>query len=214
MAETVHIIEDDDALRSSIELVLETVGIRAQSYRDVPSFLSLSTGSVEGCLLLDVRLPGTNGLDFQSQFSQLGIGLPVIFMTGYGDVAMTVRAMKAGAIDFLTKPFGETELLEAVEAALKMNRLQQTQRTAHDEAIALFESLTPRELQVMGLVASGKLNKQIAFDLGISLVTVKIHRAAAMKKLKAKNIADFIRISDRATAAMASEDNERGVALT
>lgn len=198
MTETVFIIEDDASLRESTALVLESVGIKALAFSDVSDFLRIEREGLEGCLLLDVRLPGTNGLDFQKQVMDLGLALPIVMMTGHGDIAMTVRAMKAGAVDFLTKPFGEKELVDAVTAALQLGRTQRQKRVVYDEAISLFESLTPRELQIMGLVAAGMLNKQIAFELGISLVTVKIHRAAAMKKLKARNIADFIRISDRA----------------
>lgn len=208
MTETVYIVDDDAGLSLSLAMILESAGLRAKSYRNVDEFLEVADQDLKGCLLLDVRLPGTGGLEFQSQFSSTRSGLPIIIMTGYGDVAMTVKAMKAGAVDVLTKPFRESDLLDAVSAAMSLDRDRRVRQLADDRAVSLFQSLTPREHQIMELVAEGKLNKQIAFDLGISVVTVKIHRAAAMKKLKAKNMADFIRVSDRARSVTNSDEYE------
>ena len=197
MTETVYIIDDDASLRLALQLTLESVGLPAQSFASVSSFLEIADAGLEGCLLLDVRLPGMSGLDFQTKSAGYGIRLPVIMMTGYGDIPMTVKAMKAGATDFLCKPFRDQELIDAVSNAMQINRERATDDIDYGRLLELYNTLSPREREVMGLVAKGKLNKQIAFELGISEVTVKIHRAAGMRKMEARSLADLVRASDR-----------------
>jgi FixJ family two-component response regulator len=185
VAETpiIHIVDDDESMREVLASLFRSVALAARTY---PS----------GCLILDVRLPGMSGLDFQAQLGEAGIELPVILMTGYGDVPMSVRGMKAGAVDFLIKPFRDQEMLDAVAVAIKRDR---ERRATSAEGVALqkkFSSLSPRERQVMQFAAAGKMNKQIAGDLGISLVTVKIHRGAAMRKMGARTLADLVRMAE------------------
>ena len=181
--------------RGRRSLPFRRICIRAPTLRRGSSFDPIE-GELAGCLVLDVRLPGISGLDFQSQLAELGIHLPVILITGHGDIQMSVRAMKAGAVDFLPKPFRDQDLLDAVTAAVERDR----RRRMADEGIDLvrdrFVTLTPREKQVMMLVTSGKMNKQVAGDLGLSEITVKIHRGAAMRKMGARTLADLVRMAD------------------
>jgi FixJ family two-component response regulator len=192
----VHIVDDDESLRRAVDSLCRSVGLETRTYGSAQEFLDAKPAGIPGCLVLDVRLPGISGLDFQSQLAALGIHLPVILVTGHGDIPMSVRAMKAGAVDFLPKPFRDQDLLDAVTAAIERDRRR---RAADGDANSLrnrFLTLSPREQQVMKLVTTGKMNKQVAGDLGLSEITVKIHRAAAMRKMGARTLADLVRMAD------------------
>jgi FixJ family two-component response regulator len=195
-AAVVHIVDDDESMREVLGSLLRSVGLAARSYASVDAFLKAQRPDAAGCLVLDVRLPGISGLDLQAQLENFGIRLPVILMTGYGDIPMTVRAMKAGAVDFLAKPFRDQDMLDAISAAIARD----TVRRAADAADSLLRerlaTLSPRERQVMGLVTAGKMNKQVAGDLGLSEITVKIHRGAAMRKMGARTLADLVRMAE------------------
>jgi FixJ family two-component response regulator len=192
----VHVIDDDVSLREALDLLLPTVGLEVRTYTSVQEFLDGGEHDAPGCIVLDVRLPGISGLDFQSRRDGFGVHLPIVLMTGHGDVPMSVRAMKAGAVDFLPKPFRDQDMIDAVTAAVERDR----QRREHDGATAgvrnRFASLSPREQQVMGLVTAGKMNKQVAFDLGLSEITVKTYRGAVMDKMAARSFADLVRMAD------------------
>jgi FixJ family two-component response regulator len=192
----VHIVDDDESLRRAIDSLCRSVGLKTRTYGSAQQFLDAEREDVAGCLVLDVRLPGISGLDFQSQLAALGIHLPVVLISGHGDIPMSVRAMKAGAVDFLTKPFRDQDLLDAVTAAIERDRAR---RVVDRDASTLRErylTLSPREQEVMMLVTKGKMNKQVAGDLNLSEITVKIHRAAAMRKMGAKTLADLVRMAD------------------
>jgi FixJ family two-component response regulator len=192
----VHIVDDDESVRRSIDSLCRSVGLRTRTYGSAQEFVEAKHEDVAGCLVLDVRLPGISGLDFQSQLAELGIHLPVILVTGHGDIPMSVRAMKAGAVDFLSKPFRDQDLLDGVAAAIERDRKR---RAAAGGAALLrdrFLTLSPREQQIMMLVTTGKMNKQVAGELGLSEITVKIHRAAAMRKMGARTLADLVRMAD------------------
>ena len=195
-AGVVHIVDDDDTVRVGLDILFRSVGHRTRSYGSAGEFLGSSREDSPGCIVLDVRLPGTSGLDFQEQLSGFGIELPVILITGHGDIPMTVRAMKAGAVDFLPKPFREQDILDAVAAAI--DRDYQRRATGMDASRIRdrYATLSPRERQVMNLVTTGKMNKQVAADLGLSVITVKIHRGAAMRKMGARTLADLVRMAD------------------
>jgi len=175
-APTVFVVDDDDLVRASIAGMLKSVGLRSETFGTAQEFLRSKRMDGPSCLVLDVRLPGVNGLDFQHQLIDAGIRIPVIFITGHGDIPMTVRAMKSGAVEFLTKPFRDQELLDAIHQALDRDRVMRQQQSELEELGKRYELLTPREREVMALVVSGLLNKQIAFDLGTSEITVKIQR--------------------------------------
>ena len=192
----VHIVDDDDSLRSGLQSVLLSVGLTARIYGSPEEFLKSDGLNSPGCIVLDVRLPGTNGLDFQEGLADLGIRLPVIMMTGHGDIPMSVRAMKAGAIDFLPKPFRDQDMIDAVTAAINRDRVQRANATQAVAVVDRYATLSPREREVMALVTAGKMNKQIAGELGLSEVTVKIHRGAAMRKMGARSLADLVRMAD------------------
>ena len=192
----VHIIDDDDAVRAGFGSLVRSVGNDARLYGSTSEFLGSELPPVPSCLLLDVRLPGTNGLDFQASLHKLGIFLPVILVTGYGDVQMSVRGMKAGAIDFLTKPVRHQDVLDAVSVALARDRVR---RIEEGEVLAIrqrYKTLTPRELEVIALVTAGKMNKQMAGELQLSEITVKIHRGAVMKKMEARSLADLVKMME------------------
>lgn len=194
LAPMVYIVDDDEALRGALSSLLRSVGMQVQAYPSAAAFLQRAALDAPSCLLLDVRLQGISGLDFQAELLKSGSTMPVILMTGHGDIPMSVRAMKAGAIDFLTKPFREQDLLDAVGVALDKDRKSRASRQANSGLAARYASLTPRESEVMKLAASGLLNKQIAGQLGTSEITVKIHRGNAMKKMQAKSFADLVRM--------------------
>jgi FixJ family two-component response regulator len=192
----VHIVDDDESLRHALDSLFRSIGLQTRTYGSARAFLDAGIGDLPGCIVLDVRLPGISGLDFQEQLAGLGIHLPVVLITGHGDIPMSVRAMKAGAVDFLAKPFRDQDMLDAVAAAIDRDR---TRRTADDGAAAIrdrFATLSPREQQVMLLVTAGKMNKQVAGELGLSEITVKIHRGSAMRKMGARTLADLVRMAD------------------
>ena len=192
----VHVVDDDASMRGALESLFDSVGFGTQTYGTARDFLTTSLSDKPGCIVIDVRLPDMNGLEFQAQLTQMGVRLPVVMMTGYGDIPMSVRAMKRGAADFLPKPFRDQDMLDAVIAAIERDRQR---RTVDGDVLQIqqrFGTLTPREQQVMLLVTTGKMNKQVAGDLGISEITVKIHRGVAMRKMNARTLADLVRMGD------------------
>ena len=192
----VHVIDDDVSLREALSLLLPTVGLDVRTYTSVQEFLDGGEHDAPGCIILDVRLPGISGLDFQSRRDGFGVHLPIVLMTGHGDVPMSVRAMKAGAVDFLPKPFRDQDMIDAVTAAVERDRQRREQDDATAGVRTRFASLSPREQQVMSLVTAGKMNKQVAFDLGLSEITVKTYRGAVMEKMAARSFADLVRMAD------------------
>jgi FixJ family two-component response regulator len=192
----VFIVDDDAAVREAIESLLRSVDLQVATFGSASEFLRSKLPDVPGCLVLDVRLPGLSGLDFQTELAKAGIQIPIIFITGYGDIPMTVRAMKAGAVEFLTKPFREQDMLDAVQVALGRDRDRREQDKKTFELRKLFDSLTSREQEVMGFVTSGLMNKQIAAEIGVSEITVKVHRGNVMRKMGARSLADLVRIAD------------------
>lgn len=192
----VHIVDDDAPLRAAISSLLRSVGLNVADYSSVAQFLAQPRPEVASCLLLDVRLQGISGLDFQAELNRDGVPLPVVFMTGHGDIPMSVRAMKAGAHDFLAKPFRDQDLLDAVNLALASDRHRRTRDQAAQAMHDCYATLTPREREIMALAASGLMNKQIAGDLGTSEITVKIHRGNAMRKMQARTFADLVRMAE------------------
>lgn len=191
----VYIVDDDASLRAALDSLLRSIGLRVESFSSVAEFMQHPRPDVTSCLVLDVRLRGTSGLDFQQELAMANIHLPIVFMTGYGDIAMTVRAMKAGAVDFLTKPFREQDLIDAVSAAHQRDRLRRDSERGQQELHGRYATLTPREQQVMALAVSGLMNKQIAGEIGLSEITVKIHRGQAMRKMCARSFADLVRMA-------------------
>lgn len=191
----VFVIDDDASLRASLADLFASVGLHVQAFGSPAEFLRSKRPDSPSCLVLDVRLPGLSGLDFQADLAKTNVQLPVIFITGHGDIPMTVRAMKAGAVEFLAKPFRDQDLLDAVQRALELDRTRREERRSVDELRARFESLTAREQEVITLVSAGRLNKQIAGELGVAEITVKVHRANAMRKMGARTLADMMRIA-------------------
>ena len=196
-APIVFVVDDDLAVREAIESLLSSVGLRVQTFRTAQEFLANPRPDGPACIVLDVRLPGSSGLDLQRELARMEMRLPIIFITGHGDVEMSVQAMKAGAVEFLTKPFREQALLDAIHDALERDRQQRSMRIEVEELRQRYSSLTRREREVLMLVVEGMLNKQIAAKLGASEVTVKIHRAQAMQKMRAGSLAELVRIVDR-----------------
>ena len=192
----VHVIDDDLDLRLSLDSLLRSVGLRTVLHDKVPEFSVFAMAGGPRCALVDVRLPGFSGLDFQDQLGRTEKPVPLIFMTGFGDIPMTVRAMKAGAVDFLPKPFRDQDLLDAVWRALEIDRQRRSKESEASSLRARYEELSLREKQVMALVATGLMNKQIAGRLSLSEVTVKIHRGSAMRKMDARTLADLIKMSE------------------
>src|SRR6267378_4862337 len=194
---TVIVIDDDPDVREALGSLLRSVGLQANLHGSVAEFLEARRPDGPTCLVLDVRLPGQGGLDFQRELSKAGLRLPIIFITGHGDIPMSVEAMKGGAIEFMTKPFREQDLLEAIQLGHARDRARLEQEQAMAELKVRFETLTPREREVMAFVVSGRLNKQIAADLGVSEITVKVHRGQVMRKMRASSLPDLARMADQ-----------------
>ncbi|MBF6030472.1 response regulator transcription factor [Pseudomonas sp. P115] len=191
----VYIVDDDRPLRESLGSLLRSVGLQVQLFGSAAEFMNFPRPDLPSCLVLDVRLQGTSGLDFQNELVAARINLPIVFMTGHGDIAMTVRAMKAGAVDFLAKPFREQDLIDAVCAAHTKDKTRRESERGNDDLRMRYATLTPREQTVMALAASGLMNKQIAGEIGLSEITVKIHRGQAMRKMVARSFADLVRMA-------------------
>jgi FixJ family two-component response regulator len=194
---TVFVVDDDAPMRESLKNLLRSVGLRAELFASAQEFLRSKRPDMPSCLVLDVRLPGLSGLDLQRRTTEAGVEIPIIFITGHGDIPMSVRAMKAGAVEFLTKPFRDQDLLDAIQQALERDRQARDQRAAIEELRSRYASLTPREREVMARVVAGLLNKQIGGELGTSETTVKIHRHQVMEKMGAGSLPELVRMADR-----------------
>jgi FixJ family two-component response regulator len=193
---TVFVVDDDASIRQALASLIRSAGLKAESFSSAQEFLARLPVDVPGCLVLDVRLPGLSGLDLQSRMAEINLDIPIVFITGHGDVPTSVRAMKAGAVEFLTKPFLDHDLLDAIGQAIERHRVARRRQAQIDELNSRYESLTRREREVMERVVSGLLNKQVAADLGISEVTVKVHRAKVRHKMRAGSLADLVRMAE------------------
>jgi FixJ family two-component response regulator len=192
----VYVIDDDASMREALQSLLASVGLRVETFGSALDFLGRKLPDAAICLVVDIRLPGLGGLDFQAELTKADIDVPIIFITGHGDIAMTVKAMKAGAVEFLTKPFRDQDLLDAVKLGLEKDETRRKSRKTSALVRSLFESLTPREQEVIRLVTAGLMNKQVAAEMGVSEITVKVHRGNVMRKMKANSLADLVRMAD------------------
>ena len=195
-APIVFVVDDDESVREALRSLFRSVSLKVETFGSAADFLRSELPDVASCLVLDVRLPGVSGLDFQAELAKANIHIPIIFMTGHGDIPMSVQAMKAGAVDFLTKPFRDQDMLDAVAAAIERDRSRRKDEQRLSDVRARFDSLTEREREVMGLVTAGLMNKQIAGELGLSEITVKIHRGHLMRKMAARSLADLVRMAE------------------
>ena len=193
---TVFVIDDDEALREGLTSLFRSIGLQVKAFGSVKDFQQDRTRDAPGCLVLDVRLPGMSGLDLQTELNQTDFQMPIIFISGHADVPMSVRAIKAGAVEFLVKPFREQELLDAVRNGLERDQEQRQKHKLYLELRTRYETLTPREQELFGFVVTGLMNKQIAGEMGISLITVKVHRGNVMQKMRAKSLAELVRMAD------------------
>jgi FixJ family two-component response regulator len=194
--QTVFVVDDDAALREALASLFRSVGLAARTFASAGEFLQAKLPDTPTCLVLDVRLPGLSGLDFQAELAKANIDIPIVFMTGHGDIPMTVRAMKAGAVEFLPKPFRDQDMLDAVQQGLERDRNRRKSAGDTAKLKATFDTLTAREQEIMALVTAGLMNKQIAGELGVSEITVKVHRGNVMRKMGAKSLADLVRMAD------------------
>ena len=195
---TVFVVDDDTSVRTALRRLIQSLGFQVKTFDSAQSFLKHGPHDEPACLVLDVRMPGMSGIELQQQLAGAELGMPIIFITGHGSIPLSVQAMKAGALDFIEKPFEDQKLIDAINLAIKKNKKFRTQQAEIKDLQRRVDSLTPREHEVFSLVVSGMLNKQIAYDLGLSEKTVKVHRARAMDKMKAKSLADLVRMAEKA----------------
>ena len=196
LQQVVFVVDDDSGLREALSSLFRSVGLQVKAYASAAEFLQSKRPDRPSCMVLDVRLPGLSGLDFQAELAKANIRIPIVFMTGHGDIPMTVRAMKAGAVEFLPKPFRDQDMLDAVQTGLEIDRDRRRHAAEISKLRVSFKTLTPREQEIMGLVASGLMNKQIAGEIGVSEVTVKLHHGNVMRKMEAKSLAELVRMAD------------------